>query len=62
MAHSAVGGKKRKWKNKDVRMTGCTKFFVQLVMVTGKNCSENTKEKMPKMLKGCSPKKTSGHK
>jgi hypothetical protein len=43
-----------------VRMTGCTKIFVQPVVVTGKNCSENTMKKTPKMLKGCS-KKTSGH-
>jgi hypothetical protein len=27
MACSAVGRKKRTWKNQDVRMTGCTKFF-----------------------------------
>jgi hypothetical protein len=27
-------------------------------VVTGKNCSENAMKKMPKMLKGCSPKKT----
>jgi hypothetical protein len=38
-------------------MTGCTKIFVQPVVVTGKNCSENTMKKMPKMLKGCSSKK-----
>jgi hypothetical protein len=61
MTCGAVGRKKRTWKNKDVRMTGCTKIFVQPVVVMGKNCSENTMKKTPKMLKGCSPKKTSGH-
>jgi hypothetical protein len=61
MACGAVGGKKRTWKNEDMRMTCCTKIFVQPVVVTGKNCSENTMKKMPKMLKGCSRKNPSGH-
>jgi hypothetical protein len=36
MVRGAVGRKKRTWKNKDVRMTGCTKIFVQPVVVMEK--------------------------
>jgi hypothetical protein len=48
MAHGAVGGKKRTWKNKDVRMTGCTKFFVQNFLYSRSWSQEKIAVKTPR--------------
>jgi hypothetical protein len=59
MAHGAIG-------RKNLEKKGCENDWLYKIFHTagrghGKNCSENTMKKMPKMLKGCSPKKPSGH-